>query len=129
MRQGGLILAAGSVCSKKIKHERTGNSSIIVAHAKKNNNKNIVQHNFLVFSTPVAVSYNVFHVFPRRGDLYHAATTRIPYSWVSVVLMSASKRYCRGLSIEYSSSPDIGAVCEISRKKHDRLSSLLLKAP
>ena len=36
MRQGGLILAAGRVRSKKKKNEITGNSSmIIVAHTKK----------------------------------------------------------------------------------------------
>ena len=34
MRQGGFILAAGSVRSKKKKHEITGNSLIIVAHTK-----------------------------------------------------------------------------------------------
>ena len=34
MRQGGLILAAGRVRSKKKKHESTGNS-LIVAHTKR----------------------------------------------------------------------------------------------
>ena len=40
------------------KHEITSNSLIIVAHTKKN------EHIFLAFSTPVAVSYHFFHVFP-----------------------------------------------------------------
>ena len=82
---------------------------------------------FLAFSTPVAVSYYFFNVFPRQGVLCNAATTGATYSWVSVAMMSATKRYCRELSIEYSSVSKIGAVCDISRKEHDG-SSFLLKA-
>ena len=37
MRQGDLILAAGSLPSKRKKNEITGNSLIIVAHTKNNN--------------------------------------------------------------------------------------------
>ena len=65
MRQAGLILAAGRMRSKKKKHEITGNSLIIVAHTKKEIKNEIIQHTFLAFSTPVAVSYHFFHVFPR----------------------------------------------------------------
>ena len=44
-------------------------------------------------------------------------------------LMSAIKRYCRELSIEYFNLPKIGGVCEIASKEHEGPSSLLLKAP
>ena len=87
------------------------------------------EHIFLAFSTPEAVSYHFFLVFPRRGALCNAATTGATYSWVSVVTMSAIKGYCRELSIEYSSLPKIGAVCEISSKEHEGSSSSQLKAP
>ena len=76
----------------------------------------------------MAVSYHFFHVFSRRGAICNAATTGATYSWVSVVIMSAIKRYCRELSIGYSSLPKVGVVCEISSKEHKRPSSLLLKA-
>ena len=49
MRQGGLILAAGRVRSKKKKHEQ--------------NRKKTHTHIFLAFSTPVVVSYPFFRVF------------------------------------------------------------------
>ena len=43
--------------------------------------------------------------------------------------MSAIKRYCRDLSIEYFSLPKIVGVCEISIEEHEGASSLMLKAP
>ena len=112
--------------SEKKKHEITGNSLLMVTHKKNIIIKKII---FLASSTPMAVSYYFFHVFSRRGALCKAATTGATYSWVSVVIMSAIKRYCRQLSIEYSSSPKLGAVGEMSSKEHDASSSLLLKEP
>ena len=100
------------------------------AYKKRNNKKKTIQHIFLALSTPVAVSYHSFHVVPRWGALCNTATTSATYNWISVVVtMSAIKRYCRELSIEYFSLPKIGAVCEISSKERDGSSSLLLKAP
>ena len=43
--------------------------------------------------------------------------------------MSAFKRNCRELSIEYLNSPEIDGVCEISSKEHEGPSSFRLKAP
>ena len=78
MRQGGLILAAGSVRSKTKKHEIINNSGAYKKKEKRN------QHIFLAFSTPVAVSYNFFHVFPRRGALFNAASTGATCSWLGL---------------------------------------------
>ena len=40
------------------------------------------------------------------------------YSWISAVLMSSIKMYCREISIEYFSLlPKIGGVCEIPGMK------------
>ena len=120
MGQGGFILAAGRVGRKK-KHEITGISLIIVAH------RIYISTHFPGVFDAGGCFYHFFHVFPRRGALCNAATTGATYSWVSVVIMSAIKRYCRELSIGYSSLPKVGVVCEISSKEHNGSSSLLLK--
>ena len=88
----------------------------------------MIQNIFPAFSTRAPVrSYIFFSRFPplkfplQRHD-------RERYSWISAVLMSAFKMYCRELSIEYFNLPKIGGVCEISSKECEGPSSFRLKA-
>ena len=60
----------------------------------------------------MAVSYHFFSRSPPvRCPLQRRNYER--YSWISAVLMSSIKRYCRELSREHFSLPKIGGICEI----------------
>ena len=72
-------------------------------------------------------SYQFITFSPVKRPLQRCNRDR--YSWISAVLMSAIRRYCRELFIDCFSLPKISGVCEISRKEHEGPSSLLLKAP
>ena len=130
MKQGRLILAAGCMRSKEKeleKHEIPDNF-VITAHVKNIKNKKKSFTNFPGVFDAGGCIYHFFSRFPPARCLLQRRNHE-RYSWISAVLTSAIKRYCRELSIEYFSLPKIGGVCEISSKENEGYSSLLLKAP
>ena len=124
MKQGGLILEAGRVRSKK--KTRNHGQNFILWRIQKNTHTNTYRvSSYVAFSTLVAVSYQVsiLSCFPQvKCPLQRRNHER--HSRLSAVLLSAIKTYCPELSIEYVSLPKIGGVCEIS--SNDGFFSLLL---
>ena len=90
----------------------------------KNNNNSFFSP---AFWTRVAEAIFFFAFFPLKCPRQRRHHEH--YSQLSAVLLSAFKRKCRELSIEYLDSPEIGGVCEISSKEREGPPSFRLKAP
>ena len=127
------MLAAGRVRSKKKKRNHGQFIHNTKWRIQRRNKKGNIPKYFPGVFDAGGCQLSFFSRFsPMRCPLQRRNHERY-YSWISAVLMSAIKRYCRELypqNISACRLKSAGQVrYQVSSKEHDGSSSLLLKAP